>query len=34
MDEAGADRVEYNRKFASARRVAGATRSLVNARDF
>ena len=33
MDESGTDGAECNRKVASGRRVAGAIRSLVNARD-
>ena len=34
MDESYTDGAEYSRKVASGRRVAGAIRSLVNARDF
>ena len=33
MDEAGTDRAKYSKKVASGRKVAGAIRSLVNARD-
>ena len=33
MDESGTDGTECNRKVASERKVAGAIRSLVNARD-
>ena len=33
MDEAGTDGVECSRKVASGRRMAGAIRSIVNARD-
>ena len=33
LDESGTDGAEYSRKVASGRRVAGAIRSLVNARD-
>ena len=33
MDELGTDAAECSRKVASGRRDAGATRSLVNARD-
>ena len=33
LDESGTDGAECNRKVASERRVAGAIRSLVNARD-
>ena len=33
LDESGTDGAECNRKIASGRRVAGAMRSLVNARD-
>ena len=33
LDESGTDGVECSRKVASGRRVAGAIRSLVNARD-
>ena len=33
MDELGTDGAEFSRKVASGRRVAGAIRSLVNARD-
>ena len=33
MDKAGTDRAECSRKVASGRRVAGAIRSLFNARD-
>ena len=33
MDESGTDGAECSRKVASGRRVAGAIRSLVNARD-
>ena len=34
MDEAGTNGAECSRKMASGRRVAGAIRFLVNARDF
>ena len=34
MDESGTDGAECSRKVASGRRVAGAIRSLVNARNF
>ena len=33
LDESGTDRAECSRKVASGRRVVGAIRSLVNARD-
>ena len=33
FDESGTDEADYSRKGASGRRVAGAIRSLVNARD-
>ena len=33
LDESGTDWAECNRKVASGRRVVGAIRSLVNARD-
>ena len=33
LDESGTDGAECSRKVASGRRVAGAIRSLVNARD-
>ena len=34
LDEAGTDGTEYSRKVVSGRQVAGAIRSIVNARDF
>ena len=33
LNESGRDGAEFSRKVASGRRVAGTTRSLVNARD-
>ena len=33
LDDSGTDEAEYSRKVASGRRVAGALRSLVNARS-
>ena len=33
MDESGTDEAECSKKLANGRRVAGAIRSLVNARD-
>ena len=34
LDKSGVDGAEYSRKVTSGRRVAGAIRSLVNARDW
>ena len=34
LDDSGADEAECSRKVASGRKVAGAIRSLVNARNF